>query len=340
MALRHRIALVCLLIAAALLPASPVAAQAVYGSIAGTVTDPTGAALPGVTVTITSVERKIADTVVTNADGLYVKERLLPGIYEVKAELQGFKSAVVSSARVSVDTQTKVDLKLEVGGQSETITVSAAAGQLLKTDRADVAITFEQRQITELPIIDRNFTKLHPAHPGHPAPELEPRRQREPAGVAADDGQRPALQRHRVTSSTAPRTATRSSASSSSTRTSRRSARPRSPRRTTTRSSARRPRASSPCRPSRGPTDPRQRLRVPPERQVPGAQPVQPARHPQPPHRPRAAGDEERPVRRLDRRAHHEEQDASSSPTTRAAQTPSAARSCSRCRPPWPAPAT
>ena len=94
------------------------------------------------------------------------EQRLLPGVYEIKAEMPGFKSAVVSSARVSVDTQTKVDLKLEIGGQSETITVSAAAGQMLKTDRADVAVTFEERQITELPIIDRNFTRFVLLTPG------------------------------------------------------------------------------------------------------------------------------------------------------------------------------
>ena len=75
------------------------AAQAVYGSIGGTVTDESAAVLPGVTVTITSIERKTADTVVTNESGNYLKERLLPGTYEVKAELTGFKTAVVPVVR-------------------------------------------------------------------------------------------------------------------------------------------------------------------------------------------------------------------------------------------------
>ena len=68
-------------------------AQAVYGSVSGVVTDSTGAVVPGATVTVTSAERKTSDTVVTNESGLYVKERLLPGRYEVKAELPGFKTA-------------------------------------------------------------------------------------------------------------------------------------------------------------------------------------------------------------------------------------------------------
>ena len=72
----------------------------------GTVTDTSGGALPGVTVTITSVERKTVDSVVTNESGFYVKERLVPGNYEVKAELASFKAAVVPTVRVSVDAQT------------------------------------------------------------------------------------------------------------------------------------------------------------------------------------------------------------------------------------------
>jgi outer membrane receptor protein involved in Fe transport len=141
-------------------------AQAVYGSIAGSVLDTSGAAVPGATVTITSLQRKTVDTVVANASGFYEKARLLPGQYEVKAELTGFKSKVVSAVTVNVDTQTKVDVRLDLGDISETITVNAAEGQLLKTDRADVATTFETKQITELPVIDRNFTKFLLLTPG------------------------------------------------------------------------------------------------------------------------------------------------------------------------------
>lgn len=141
-------------------------AQAVYGSIAGQVTDSTGAALPGVSVTITSVERKTADTVLSNESGFYRKERLIPGSYAVKAELSGFKSALLPAARVRVDAQTKIDLTLEVGQLAEAVTVTAGPGELLKTDRADVATAFDSRQITELPVLDRNFTKFLLLTPG------------------------------------------------------------------------------------------------------------------------------------------------------------------------------
>jgi hypothetical protein len=141
-------------------------AQAVYGSIAGIVTDTSGAAVPGATVTITSVQRKAVDTVTANASGFYEKARLLPGHYDVKGELTGFKSKVVSAVTVNVDTQTKVDVRLDLGDISETVTVNAAEGQLLKTDRADVATVFESKQLTELPVLDRNFTKFLLLTPG------------------------------------------------------------------------------------------------------------------------------------------------------------------------------
>ena len=140
-------------------------AQAVYGSVRGTITDSSGAVLPGTSVTITSKARNTADTVVTDADGVYTKERLLPGTYEITAELQGFKQAVVANVVVNVDSQAKVDFSLAPGAVTETVDVTAMS-PLLKTDRADVATTFESKQITDLPVLDRNFTKFILLTPG------------------------------------------------------------------------------------------------------------------------------------------------------------------------------
>jgi len=154
-----------LLAVLALLPAAPATAQAVYGSIAGTVTDASGAAVPGVGVTVTSVERQTSDSVVTNTSGYYVKNRLLPGTYEVTAELSGFKKQVVPRVLVSLDTQTPVNFSLEVGGLTEVVEV-AGGSPLLKIDRADVSTRFETKQITDLPLLDRNFTKLILLTPG------------------------------------------------------------------------------------------------------------------------------------------------------------------------------
>ena len=140
-------------------------AQAVYGSISGSVTDSAGAAIPDATVTITSVDRRTVDTVTTNSDGYYLKDRLLPGLYTIKVEKQNFKAGVTERVTVSLDTQTKIDATLEAGQVSEVVTI-LSEGELLKTDRADVATTFSTREVTELPILDRNFTKLILLTPG------------------------------------------------------------------------------------------------------------------------------------------------------------------------------
>lgn len=139
--------------------------QAVYGSLAGLVTDDSGAVLPGVVVTITSLQRKTVDTVVTDENGRYSRERLLPGQYEVRAELEGFKLAVVPTVTVGVDAQTPVNFAMELGQVAEEVTVTGGA-PLLKTDRADVSTRFEQRQLTELPVLDRNATKFLLLTPG------------------------------------------------------------------------------------------------------------------------------------------------------------------------------
>lgn len=149
---------------AMLVPATAVA-QAVYGSVGGVVRDASGASLPGVSVTITSVERNTIDVVTTNESGFYIKERLLPGVYDVKAELTGFKTAVVPTVQVSVDAQTPLNFALDIGQITETVTVSGGS-PLLRTDRADVATRFSTRELTDLPVLDRNFTKFILLTPG------------------------------------------------------------------------------------------------------------------------------------------------------------------------------
>jgi hypothetical protein len=140
-------------------------AQAVYGSISGTIKDNTGGVLPGVTVRVTSVERRTADEVISNESGFYMKDRLLPGTYEVRAELSGFKMPIFANVTVNVDTNTTLNMTMALGEVSEQVTVLGVS-PLLRTDRADVATTFETRQITDLPVLDRNFTKFILLTPG------------------------------------------------------------------------------------------------------------------------------------------------------------------------------
>jgi hypothetical protein len=139
--------------------------QAVYGSIFGTVTDTSGALVSNATVTITNTGTNASETTKTNVSGNYNQTRLIPGTYRIKVEAPNFKAAVIEAVVVNVDTASTANVTLQAGQVSEQVTITAEA-PLLKTDRADVATTFETRQVTDLPILDRNFTKFILLTPG------------------------------------------------------------------------------------------------------------------------------------------------------------------------------
>ena len=140
-------------------------AQAVYGSVFGTITDARGSGVPGATVTITNTGTNVVETVKTDGSGYYNQTRLIPGKYRVKVEAYGFKTAVIETVIVSVDTTSEAKVVLQPGEVSEQITISGAA-PALTTDRADVSVIFESRQVTDLPVLDRNFTKFILLTPG------------------------------------------------------------------------------------------------------------------------------------------------------------------------------
>jgi hypothetical protein len=141
-------------------------AQAVYGSIFGTVTDNTGAAIPGATVTVTDEAKGTQVVVQTGASGDYSVEHLIPDLYDVKVVFQGFQTFETKGIQVYADTSPKVDAKMTVGGSSTTIEVSADTVPVLKTDRADVATELTQQAVEDLPTNGRNFTNLQLLLPG------------------------------------------------------------------------------------------------------------------------------------------------------------------------------
>ncbi len=149
----------------ALLVPLPASAQAVYGSIFGTVTDPTGAAIPNAKVTVLNTRKGTSDTAISNTEGNYSVTHLIPDTYKVTVEAQGFKTATSSDIRVSADAAARFDPKLQIGQAAETIEVTSEAPQL-KTDRADVATTFNQTYVEQLPLLNRNFTQLMLLSPG------------------------------------------------------------------------------------------------------------------------------------------------------------------------------
>ena len=151
---------------AAMLLISSASAQSVYGSIFGTVTDKTGAAVAGATVTVKDEAKGTVVTATTNASGDYSVPHLIPDTYDLKVSAKGFKNFEAKGISVQADTAPRIDPTLEVGGGSETVEVSADAQPELKTDRADVATVFDEQQVSSLPVADQNFTSLQLLLPG------------------------------------------------------------------------------------------------------------------------------------------------------------------------------
>jgi len=137
--------------AAIVLAAVPAISQVLYGSIVGVVKDAQGATVPGATVTIVHKETNFTRETTTNAEGSYSLVNVLPGPYDVKIALQGFREGVRANVPVTIGEISRVDMTLEVGTITETVTVASEA-QLLQTDKADVSTELKSTEITSIPL--------------------------------------------------------------------------------------------------------------------------------------------------------------------------------------------
>ncbi len=140
-------------------------AQAIYGSVYGTVTDPSGAAVSSATVTVTDVQKGTTQTAVTNGTGNWSVDHLVPDDYIVKVDAPSFSSSTTNQLQVHADASQKVDVVLSVAGSAQTVTVTSDA-PALKTDRADVSEILDERAIANLPNLNRNFTSFLLLTPG------------------------------------------------------------------------------------------------------------------------------------------------------------------------------
>src|SRR5215813_6670633 len=139
--------------------------QAVYGSIVGTVTDSSSAAIPNAKVTIRDVGKGVSYAATTNETGNYSQIHLVPGMYEVRAEAPGFDTFVQQNVQVQVDSTVQINAQLHPGKVGETINVSAEAA-LLKTERSDISDTVNQKAVMELPVFSRDMSRLYFLVPG------------------------------------------------------------------------------------------------------------------------------------------------------------------------------
>src|SRR3954470_14675693 len=141
-------------------------AQAVSGSLLGTVTDQSGATVANAKVTITEVNTGVSRNAETNASGNYTFPNLPPGTYNVILEQTGFKRETRSGVDVRVNTTARVEVTLQPGNLSETVTVTAEPAPL-QTDRSDTGRKIETKTIENLPLAtNRNFQGLLNLVPG------------------------------------------------------------------------------------------------------------------------------------------------------------------------------
>jgi len=138
---------------------APAWAQAGRGDINGTVTDPSGAVIPGAAVTALNHATGIAQSTVTTRGGLYSFVSLNPGTYEVTASHKGFENVAEDNVSVSVDQVSTVNIALRVGSVRDTVTVSASL-DLLDTSNSTVGQLISAETIDRVPLLTRNVYDL------------------------------------------------------------------------------------------------------------------------------------------------------------------------------------
>ncbi len=134
-------------------------------TIAGTVTDPSGAAVANAKVTVTSKSTGFTRTSETNLTGLYNMLRLPVGTYDLTVEASGFKASKRSGIALSVGAQLTLDTSLVIGAASESVTVSEEV-PVIETSRSQTSTTVNQRAVSDLPVNGRNFLDFAALTPG------------------------------------------------------------------------------------------------------------------------------------------------------------------------------
>src|SRR6476660_6601226 len=133
--------------------------QSTYGSITGSVTDPSGAAIADAQVTLTNTGTAEKRTQSTGPDGLYSFVNLNPGLYRVDVEKSGFKHFARPGVAVEVQQSARIDAPLTVGQVTETVEVSSET-PMLQTDTSSLGTVVTQRAANELPLNGRNIYNL------------------------------------------------------------------------------------------------------------------------------------------------------------------------------------
>jgi hypothetical protein len=162
---RFLVLAVPLLAAVVCLAPRPLGAQAVTGTILGTVRDSSGAALAGATLTLVNEGTGFSRTVATDAQGEYTAPLMPTGTYVVTGEMSGFKKVSIANVHVGVDQKVRTDFKLALGQMAEVVTIQAET-PLIQTSSSELGTTVANTQIEALPLNGRNFVSLTRTIPG------------------------------------------------------------------------------------------------------------------------------------------------------------------------------
>ena len=155
----------CAILCAALGAIPKLGAQATTGSITGRVTDPSGAVVPNATIKATEVNKGISFNGRTNAIGDYVVLNVTPGLYKVTASATGFATAEALNAQIVIDQKLLLNFTLKAGAADTTVVVTEAP-TMLQTESSETGAVIQSQDITDLPLLSRNFYSLPYLIPG------------------------------------------------------------------------------------------------------------------------------------------------------------------------------
>src|SRR4051812_40019092 len=124
--------------------------------LSGTVSDASGAIIPGAAVVLTNTQTGVQNSMESNESGVFLSPSIPPGTYQVLAEKAGFKKYVLNDVVLSTGAKVSLAVKLDIGNQTETVEVKSDAAPMLEYNDASIARTITGSQVQQLPLVDRD----------------------------------------------------------------------------------------------------------------------------------------------------------------------------------------
>jgi len=141
-------------------------AQSNFGQISGTITDPTGAGIPGATITITSTNTQAKRTLTSDENGNFIATNLPIAVYSISVTQTGFRTAQQADVSISADAKVTSNFALQLGQASEVVQVEGGAIESLNTTSGELARVIDSKQVDNLALNGRNYTQLLTLVPG------------------------------------------------------------------------------------------------------------------------------------------------------------------------------